>query len=270
MKKVAINVPVELAKLALKERKVSLVQAYLTLIHHSSGKFRRAYDLKKLLVKNGFKLRTANTLFKELKSRRWIYITQTGWVYVNGLATISEIERFQYARAVKMKASYLKKSKPFFISAHITSALKTQVRRAKKTGVNKHTPKNTFLPLPLGYLRSSLRISQRTAIRYKKLANDGRFIQAKTNKQAISSIKPRDLYYLHKYNIEYVDVIFTDSKKELKVHVKALTTDGLKVYVRRPDLVKSKLIMGSRNRKPNRFYASINCDKNCQIKSRGS
>lgn len=261
MKKVSINVPVELAKLALKERKVSLVQAYLTLIHHSSGKFRRAYDLKKLLVKNGFKLRTANTLFKELKSRRWIYITQTGWVYVNGLATISEIERFQYARAVKMKASYLKKSKPFFISAHITSALKTQMRRASKTGVNLRTPGRLYLPLPLGYLSKSLNISYRTAIRYKKIAIKAKFIDCKEVNEPILNIKPVDLYWMRNQKLTHIQIILQKNKQKKIVQLGSIYTDTLKCYTRLPDLVNSKLIVGSRNRKPNRFTQALRVTK---------
>ena len=255
-----LKIPVEMAQFALKERKVSNVQAYLAAQFMYPGKCRTSdnpqKEISSLLSASE---RNIYRAFDWLLSRNWMGKDSiNGWYFFRGLNRIHEIENWKYTRAVIIQIPDLQNIKPFFISAVISSAIKTGRKREGGTDQQPRRSTPIRFPVPVSFIEKVLSVSRRTAITYMKIARKSDYLKMYPNQPQVVNLTPKDVHRLRKEDIEQVKVQFIGNNNSEVVWTSQLRTNKGSVLCQKPNFYLSHLLLGKRRiKKKNQSHNSV-------------
>lgn len=255
-----LKIPIELSQFALRERKISQVQSYLASQFIYPGKACiSAQPAKKIASLLQISERNIYRSFDWLLSRNWMGKDSVNeWYFFRGLNRIHLMERWKYSRAVIIQEKDLHNIKPFFISAVISSAIKTGRKREGGTDQQPRRSTPIRFPVPVSFLEKVLSVSRRTAIRYFKIAKNAGFIDVYPNMKPVINLTPSDVRHLKTNDIESVTVQLIGNQEFHNKPINHLRIDRGKVFLQGVNLIQSHLLLGKRRiKEKNRAQHSV-------------
>lgn len=248
-----LKVPVEMAQFALKERKVSMIRVYLACLFLWPGKVKSVSNpIQKLASYLRISEPTVYRAFQRLKYRNWIgKDVVNGWIFIRGLNRVHSMEGWQYSRAVVMQKKHLYNIKEFFISAVISSAIKTGRKREGGTEQPRSRSLPVRFPVPVSFLEKVLNVDRRTSFRYFNIAKKAGFIDVEPNTALITNLNRNQVFLLRAIKLESVDVQLFGYPGFKQVKTSQIFINEKKVFLQKPNFCTSHLYMGKRRIKGN-------------------
>jgi len=245
-----LKVPIELCQFALREKKVTEVQIYISGLYLYPGKARVAPDLYSTIAKL---CKCANcTVYNKvswLKKRNWIGKDDNkGWIFFRGLDRVHQIESWEYSRSAIMWERDIRTIKAFFIGAVLSSLVYTG---NKGNGTDRKSRRSlpTRYPVSISTLKQILNVSNKTAYNYRKLAQRHRYIKMTPNLRQVEGINMKDVISMKRNNIEQVNLKLFGSSQSITVQPNQLRSDKGSIYAQLPNLITPKVLMRKRNLK---------------------
>lgn len=172
-------------------------------------------------------------------------------MFVRGLNRIHQIEGWKYSRSALFQKTDIQSIKAFFIGA-VLSSLVHSGNKGNGTDRPSKRSEPTRYPVSISALEKVLKISDKSAYRYRKLAQKHRYIQMAPNLQQVEGIICRDIQSIKYNNIEQINLKLFGSTKHITAHPKQLRTDKGFVYVQLPNYIYPRVQMNKRKLKVNK------------------
>jgi len=253
-----LKVPVEMAEFALRERQVSKVGVYLTAQKIYSGKAPTGNEtVTKIGSACDLKPRSVYKALRWLQNRNWIgKNTSDGWMFFNSINQVHQTERWKYSRSALMYDKDLQSIKPFLIGAFLASVCRSG---NMGTGTERLSKRSESSPNPvsLSFIEKALKVSNKTAYNYRKLAEKYQYIKMYQNLRQVKGINLSDVKQMKQNHVDNVMVPLFGSTKTISVKPDQLICEKGIVYVQLPNLILPLIPLGKRNLRRYRYPKPI-------------
>lgn len=244
-----LKIPIELAEFALRERQVSTARVYLASQFTFSGKARiEGETVSKIVTLCNLKPRSIYSAFKWLVNRDWMgKDTENGWYFFRSLNHIHHIEGWKYSRSALMYEKDLQTIKAFFIGAFLASLCRSGNTGTGTERLSRRSVRNPH-PVSLSFIEKALKVSQKTAFTYRKLAQKHGFIKMHSNlKQTTLTIN--DLRQIRANNVECLRIPLFGSSQSITAKVDQLVTEKGTVKLQLPNVITPLILLGNRKQR---------------------
>ena len=241
-----LKVPSDLALFALRNRKTAEARVYLASQFAYSGKARISEQpVKEIAALCETSVPTVYRSLDWLLSKNWISKdADNGWIFFRGFKRLYEIEGWRNRNCAVMFAKDLPTVKAFFIGA----ALSEFIKRNRGTGTDRKSKRSqpARYPVSLYDIQNLLKVSEKTAFNYRKLAQKYQYIKMIPNLQQINGITTKDVLHLKANDIGRVELPLFGSTDTLSIYPKQLRMDKGFIYAQLANFIYPQVIIKKR------------------------
>lgn len=232
-----LKIPCEMALFALREQQTAKAGSYLATHFIYSGKAPVAdRPANRIAQVTGVSPRTVHRHFEWLLERNWLgKDDKNGWYFFRGLDRVHRMEGWKYGRAALMQKKDLQNIKAFF--AGVVMASLAQTGKGQRTERQSPRSKPTAAPISLSVLSDTLQVSESTAYRLRKLADDKKYIKNEERLIQITNWRPEDIKQVKASDVDKVPVQLLGYADRKIVPVERIRYKDNKLFLQEPNMV---------------------------------
>jgi len=226
-----------MAQFALRERKVSEVNTYLGLLflHSSTCELRdKPFDTLSNFLE--LSVSTIYSAVNWIEKRDWMYKSDSKRLYARSLQTVHSLENWKFNRCALLQKKDFETIKAFMIGAFLSSVVKTGNKGIEKERQSRRSL-TTRYPVSLSFIEDTLKVSNKTAYNYRKLAEKHKYIKMESNLVQIEGITLNDVKGMKQNNISKVRLKVFGSDRTLLLSPNQLRTNKGLVLAQQPNFI---------------------------------